>query len=290
MTRSSERDGVAAIGGLEFEKTIATLVKDVELLHKQLLAEVKERESAERALRRSEETVRALLNAPPDTALLIDRKGTILAANETALTRLGVYADRADSRNVDGLVGVCVYDLFPPDVAMQRKARNEEVLKTGRPARFEDDREGSWFDNSIYPVRGARGRIVGLAVFSREITDRKRAEESMRRSQETVRALLNAPTDSALLIDARGMILALNETARTRLAAHATQTNGDDAEQFIGQCVYDLFPPELAEHRRVRNEEVIRSGQPARFEDQREGAWAPGSTTARIPFSAETVK
>lgn len=277
QVRRSPKSNRIAAGVLRFEKAIAGLVKDVELLHKQLLAEIKERESAERALRRSEETVRALLNAPTDTALLIDRKGTILAANETALIRLGIHAADDLGRDPRDLVGACVYDFFPPDLAKQRKARNDEVFRTGTPAQFEDEREGTWYANSIYPVRGSRSRIVGLAIFSRDITERKVAEESLRKSTETVRALLNAPSDSALLIDAKGIILSLNEAAKQRLAAHVNGTNGGKPAELVGRCVYDLFPPELAESRRARNEEVIRSGRPARFEDERSGAWFDNS-------------
>lgn len=256
--------------------TIAGLLNELQEVNKRLLDEVAERKKAEAALRERERTIRALLNAPQDTALLIDKKGAILAANETALARLGAHAINTLGADAEELVGHCVYDLFPAELSDLRKKRNVEVLKTGKPARYEDERDGKWFDNSIYPVRGPRGAVVGLAIFSKDITESKRGEHALRESQETVKALLNAPTDAALLIDPGGNILALNEMAAARLSRHV----GEELTQEMlrGRCVYDLFPPEIADRRRERNENVVRSGHPIRFEDERDGAWFDNST------------
>lgn len=73
-----------------------------------------------------------------------------------------------------------VYDLLPPDLAAARRARNEAVVSSGEPARFEDERGGDWFDNSIYPVLDVGGQTKALAIFSRDITDLKRAEQQFR--------------------------------------------------------------------------------------------------------------
>lgn len=278
----------------EIERRVATVMAELRDLSDQLLAQINDRRSAEEALRRSQETVTALLNAPPDSALLIAPDGGILAANATAVKRLRRYA--APGKRHD-LVGVNVYSLFPKDLAERRRQRNEAVLKSGKPARYEDERGGHWFDNSIYPVRGRGGRIDALAIFSRDITERKLAERAIERSQQTIRALLNAPTDAALLLDTEGKILAANETAARRLASHANIPFTGDPEALHGLNVYDLLPKQLAEPRRRRNAQVIATGEPARFEDERNGNWfdnsiypvlgAGGSVVALAVFSRD---
>jgi len=259
-----------------FITRISGLLAKLQNVNKRLIEEVAARRKAEAALREREQMIRALLNAPKDTALLIDKTGTILAANETALKRLGTYASKTVGVNGNKLVGQRVYDLFPEEIAKKRRARNLKVMRTGKPGRYVDQRDGSWYDNSIYPVRGSRGTIVGLAIFSKDITDMKRSEEALRHSQETVKALLNAPTDAALLIDPKGDILALNANAADRLSRH----NGRKMfqEKLVGKCVYDFFPADLAVDRRARNDEVVTSGKPARFEDERRGLWYDNST------------
>jgi len=116
----------------------------------------------------SEETARVLLNACPDSALLMDLDGTIINLNDAAARRLGKSASE--------LIGTCAYDLFPPDVAEYRRKMGEQVARSGRPVRFEDEREGTWFDQSVYPVFDGEGNVAQLAVYARDITDRKRAE------------------------------------------------------------------------------------------------------------------
>ncbi len=255
---------------------VSGLVEELRSVNTQLLAEVAVRRETAEALRRSEETVRALLNAPTDTALLIDREGRILALNETAMRRLARYVPGKRGKNGHGLMGKSVYELFPGETSQRRKERNERVIRTGKPGHFQDERGGRWFDHRIYPVKGADGEIEGLAIFSRDITENKRAEEALRESQSTVHALLNASTDAALLIDTKGRILALNEAARARLSVYAADAAQPDA--LLGRSVYDVFPPELRKSRKERNDEVVRSGEPARFEDLRNGQWFDNST------------
>jgi diguanylate cyclase (GGDEF)-like protein/PAS domain S-box-containing protein len=274
VTKPNHTDALS--GAEDVTGRLVNVLSELGDLNGRLLQEIRERQKAEETLREREETIRALLNAPNETALLIDTEGMILAANETALKRLGAHAAKTLGIKAEDLVGLCVYDLFPPVLSKKRRHRNERVIRTGKPGRFQDERDGAWFDYSIYPVHGANKAVVGLAIFTRDVTEVKKGELALKESQETVKALLNAPTEAALLIDAGGTILALNEMARKRLSSHAGKHV--DQDQFIGKSVYNLFPGSLANTRRERNDEVLRSGRPARYEDQRGRHWFDNST------------
>ncbi|MDQ1257968.1 MAG: hypothetical protein QG656_2576, partial [Candidatus Hydrogenedentes bacterium] len=91
-----------------------------------LLAALAERRDAEDAVRASENTIRGLLNASNDPALLIDANGTVLAINEACA--------RANGKAPAELTGVSVYDLQPPDTVENRRARIEQALRSGEPA------------------------------------------------------------------------------------------------------------------------------------------------------------
>ena len=138
----------------------------------ELVLSITERKRAEGALRESEETIRALLNATTDSVFLIDTEGTFLELNEMTAKRLG--------KTVKELPGTCVYDLIPPDLARVRKAHFGEAARSGRMVRFEDERQGIWFDNGVYPIRDAQGKVRKLAIYARDVTDRKEAEELFR--------------------------------------------------------------------------------------------------------------
>jgi two-component system sporulation sensor kinase A len=168
--------GELAAGFLEQARD-TTLVQQ-ERIHRAL---VSARERTERALQQSEGTVRALLNAHTDAALLTDSDGTIVALNEAAVKRLG--------RRASQLVGSFALDLLPPDVAQRTRAQVSQVFHSGQSVRFEYQREGRWFDNSAYPVFDAQGRVVKLAIVTRDITERKRAEEELRISEARYRSI-----------------------------------------------------------------------------------------------------
>ena len=128
---------------------------------------------AQDALRESQQTALALLNAPTDIAMLLDTQGTILAINRAGARSFGKSAREAVGRNV--------FSLLPPQLAEERSARVDEVTRSGKPLRFEGEREGKVFSNTIYPVPDAHGDITRIAVYARDITERKRAEEEIHR-------------------------------------------------------------------------------------------------------------
>jgi diguanylate cyclase (GGDEF)-like protein/PAS domain S-box-containing protein len=134
--------------------------------------DITERKEAEEALRNSEKTIRALLDATNDTVFLIDTSGTILVLNETFARRLG--------KTVDETIGCCAYDFLSPETAKARKGIIDEAIRSGKPARFEDERQGMWFDNNIYPIFDDKGKVVKVAVYARNITERKQMEVELR--------------------------------------------------------------------------------------------------------------
>jgi PAS domain S-box-containing protein len=165
----------ALLGGLAagfFQQACETILAEQERIRDALVTEL---QRAEESLRESEQTAWVLLNAPTHLALLADPDGTIVALNEAACKSLG--------KSSNELVGTCVFDLFTRDVVERRKGVIEKVIHSGKPARFEDEREGRWFDQSVYPVFGAQGNVVQLAVFARDITERKRAEQQAIRAE-----------------------------------------------------------------------------------------------------------
>jgi PAS domain S-box-containing protein len=170
----------ALLGGLAagfFRQAREMILAEQEQIRSAFITEL---QSAEEALRESEQKMRALLNATTHVALLRDFDGTIVALNEAAAKRLG--------KSTDEIVGTCLWDQFPPDVAERRQAWADNV-RSGKPARFEDEREGRWFDNSVYPVFDAEGQVAQIAVFALDITERRRAEEALRKHTEQLRIL-----------------------------------------------------------------------------------------------------
>jgi len=141
-------------------------------------------EAAQRALFESEERMRAVFNASSDGVLLLVPDGQVLAMNESAAQRRG--------KRIDELTGRNILDIIPQYVRNGRKARFEEVVATGRPLRFEEEREGRTYAIRLHPVRDAAGSIVQIASFSRDITERKLSERALLAAKEAAEAASKA--------------------------------------------------------------------------------------------------
>ena len=124
-------------------------------------------------LRERERRERAILDATADSLILHDLKGRILAINEVAARDIG--------KSVDELIGADLADLLPPTLFERTKAVTEEILSESVSVRREEEFEGRWYENTYYPVLDKKGDVGMLAVYSRDTTERKGAEENLRR-------------------------------------------------------------------------------------------------------------
>lgn len=113
---------------------------------------------------------------------------------------------------------------------------------------------------AIYDDNDRPARAIGTV---QDITARKQTEDALRSSKETARALLNATTESATLIDASGTVLAINKTGAKRFNKRA--------DEIIAHNIYELFPARIAAIRKNLVEKVVLSGEPGQFQDEHDG-------------------
>ena len=153
-----------------------------------------------RRLRDATDKIEALLNATSDTQLLIDAEGTVIMANEVAAKRFGMQLEE--------FLGRCVYDFMPPSLVKSRKARVEEVFQTGNSLTFEDERSGSIFENTFYPLLDEEENVSLLAIYAKDITERvmsyRRLEEQKRDLERKTDQLRDANIALEVLLEKSG--------------------------------------------------------------------------------------
>jgi len=146
--------------------------------------DITQRKKTEMALLESEATAKALINATTESALLLDSTGVVLAVNNITAERLG--------HTVEEMLGKDAYSLIPPDLGSSRRRWSQIAMETRKPVQFEDIRSGRVIENNIYPVMDENGKVFRYAIYGRDITERKNAEDALRKSEERLQLAMNA--------------------------------------------------------------------------------------------------
>ncbi len=138
-----------------------------------VVRDISERKAIQEALRSSAETARALLNATKESAILMNTSGIVLAINQVGAKRL--------RKQPDEIVGKNVFELLPPEIAAQRRTVVAEVVRSGLPSQYQDERNGMTLDQSVYPIFDGQGKVSQIAVYAVDITERIKlqAEETL---------------------------------------------------------------------------------------------------------------
>ena len=153
--------------------------------------DITERKLAEEAIRESNEVLRAILNASTESVFVMDSNGIVLAGNEMTASRFG--------KKIADMIGANIYDFLPTDVAEARKKRADNVFRERKPVHFEDERFGVWIENSLYPIFESDGQVKRIAVYGRDITERKRAESRDRKRTYAFELLAKGASLSTVL-------------------------------------------------------------------------------------------
>jgi PAS domain S-box-containing protein len=161
--------------------------------------------------RQAEERLRAILEATKESIWLFNPEGEILDANATATSRFGLLP-------VD-MVGKHFQDVLPAELSQSRTARLKEVVDSGRPVEFEDERAGMVFRHSFYPVVGSTGSVTAVVSYSRDITEARRAEQALRESESKFRIVADNTYDFEFWLGPNGRFIYVSPSCE-RITGH----------------------------------------------------------------------
>jgi PAS domain S-box-containing protein len=153
--------------------------------------EITERKRAEEALNEERHLFRTLMDNLPDSIYFKDREGRFTRINE-ALAK-GLNLDHPALA-----VGKTDFDFFAEEHAREFYNDEEKIIRTGQPMVGKEEKviwpggQVAWDSTTKMPLRDAHGNIVGTFGVSRDITERKRAEDELLQSEARLKEALLA--------------------------------------------------------------------------------------------------
>ena len=214
--RYLRKDGTA-IWGL-VSSTLIRDTRDKPLHFITQIQDVTERKRAEEALRESEEQYRELFESSSDALFLVDTAtDRIVETNELASVLYGYGRDEMRARKATDI------SAEPEDTHRYvEEARTEPGRVFRIPLRLHRKKDGTVFPVEICARSFVRRERVLLLVSSRDITERKRAEEALRASEERHRTVLETAMDGFWMLDTGGRLLRVND-AYCRMSGYSVR-------------------------------------------------------------------
>lgn len=152
---------------------------DLELLrlYSTALGQICARKRAEESLVKERNLLRTLIDTLHDRIYVKDKQSRLLMVNRISWETVPGAAGEAD------LIGKTDYDFWPPEVAEAIVKAEQEMFRTGQPIINHEEPGNIQNGQMIYylttkiPLRDSQGNIIGLVGVSRDITERKLAEQ-----------------------------------------------------------------------------------------------------------------
>lgn len=173
----------------------------------------------------------AVVESSADAIFSKDLDGTVRSWNQGAERLYGYAAEE--------IVGQSIRVTVPGDRAeewrhaMARLARGEHVEQLETERVHKDGRRISVMV-TYSPIQDSVGKVVGVSAIARDVSERKRAEATLRDREERLQAILHTAMDAIITIDYRGIIQSVNDAAERMF--------GYTAVEMIGQSVNMLIP------------------------------------------------
>ena len=190
----------------------------------------------------------AFLDVISDMVMVLDGEGKILWANKVAILEAGIPADRIAGR-------VC-HELWHGRDAFCDGCPVRAAFASGRTEEAEIvSPKGNAWHIRAHPVKSRAGKTVSVVEIAANVTERKRALEALKESEELYKSLVRTSPEAITVTDLQGRITHVSQRA---LANYGT----DNPLDLIGMSAFDLIAPgqretALATLRRTLEEGIV---------------------------------
>jgi PAS domain S-box-containing protein len=214
-----------------------------------VISDITERKRAEQALCNKSEELQLILDTVPATIWFKDKSNNFLRVNKATCEMMGFSKADIEGKNAR--------EVFPDWLAEKYYEDDLEVIRSVQSKMGIEEQltnaagELRWVRTDKIPWYDEQGNLAGVLAFALDITENKRAEESLRESEAQFRTLVES-APQAIFIQGQGRFAYVNQEA-IRLFGAKSQ------EFLLGQSVIKRFHPDdhakVLERIRLLNEE-----------------------------------
>jgi PAS domain S-box-containing protein len=190
----------------------ARLFRQVENSAAELELSIKERDREKSALRKAEKKYRDILNSVHEGVFQTTPEGRFMTANQALARMLGFDSPDELIRTRTDIAREHYVD---PDrrKEFKRLLDSEGVVRNFEHEAYTKDGSTIWIAENVRAVRDERGVVLRYEGICQDVTERRRAEEELRESEESYRDLVENSRESICTHDLDGLILSANRAA-----------------------------------------------------------------------------
>ena len=191
----------------------------------------------------TERRFNSILEYAEDSIYLIDKNRRYLLVNNELLSRLQLKKEEVIGKTFD--------DVHSSEETKTFTEKLKLVFEYGKSIRGEHKKDNKWYFRMLTPVKDqVTNKIIAVAVISRDITYRKKAEEKIKILEERYRTIFESSAVAITLTDKNEKIVSWNNYTEKLLNM--------DKEDLLDKPVSSLYPHE--EWEKIRSENVRQKG------------------------------
>ncbi len=239
--------GIAYMKWSNVEEGVVCSLRDISL-----------RKQFEAALRSSEAQMRAILNGTFTYIGLLKPDGTVILGNKAALEAIGI-------NDAEQIIGMPFWELSVWNDEAGRQQLIDSIRRAGQGEfmRYETEivtvNGVVTMDFSISPIKDEKGQVILLVPEGRDISEKKRAEDTLRRTTDQLQSILDNSTAMIYITDLQERSMMMNR--QSRMVFNLTP------EEVVGRRMTGMLPEETLAQLFANNRQVVESRTTMEFEE-----------------------
>jgi PAS domain S-box-containing protein len=211
--------------------------------------DITERKQAEASLKESEGKYRGLIQNSKDSIVIIDLEGNVKFANEASEKMTGYSLSEGVGMNVKKITPL---KYWPKSFEALQKAKKGKAIPYFESEIKRKDGEIVQVETGGQPIL-RDGKVVGVQIITRDITERKKTENELKNNEEKLRRIIDSSPDGIMLTDLQGNIIECNQLS---LEMYGTSVK----KELTDKNSFDLIAPEHRERAMENLKKTLKSG------------------------------